>query len=172
MIKSWDEVQSYIFFMSFALFAFVFIAILILLSRKKNNKLSRNLYGYFNKLNTKSIYALSLLFVNFFLLSFLLIMKINLNYFYIGISILLIVIAFILNNNAFSLIINTFINLINIAIVYLGSLVNVLRIDNNAPVFYILQIFMNVLGLLFFIFTTMKFMKNLNRKDKIDEKNN
>ena len=63
------------------------------------------------------------------------------------------------------LIINLLINFINIALIFLANLINTLKLDNiNNNIYLFLQIVINLFGLFFYIFTHLKFIKDI-RKD-------
>ena len=116
-------------------------------------------------MKTNEIYTLSLITMNFVFLSYVLIFKIKLNLPIALISTLIIMVAFSLIVKPKKLIINLLINFINIALIFLANLINTLKLDNiNNNIYLFLQIVINLFGLFFYIFTHLKFIKDI-RKD-------
>ena len=144
----------------FAIFL-IFLVIFVLLTSKKKGKKNIYLTGLLIDMDNKQIFALALILINFLLLIYTLIFKINLTTSLILVSIFIILLAFIINNKAKYMLINGTINLVNISIIYLANLVNTLRVDNTGFTYLLLQIVLNIFGILFYIFTTFKFIKNL-----------
>lgn len=156
--------QKYLFLLViFALFiVFIFALTLIIKNKKGSNYY---LYGLLMNMKTNEIYTLSLITMNFVFLSYVLIFKIKLNLPIALISTLIIMVAFSLIVKPKKLIINLLINFINIALIFLANLINTLKLDNiNNNIYLFLQIVINLFGLFFYIFTHLKFIKDI-RKD-------
>ena len=84
---------------------------------------------------------------------------------------MLIIISYLLVLKPGKLCINLVINLVNIAIIYLANLVDTLRIDNTNNIYFFLQIAVNLFGLFFYMFTSLKFVKDI-RKVKNEKESN
>lgn len=165
-----EILQSYLFFgVIFAIFL-VILVILILFLNKKGSSKSVYLYGLLMDFNNKQIFALTLILMNFLLMIYTLVMKINLTIAYGIISMLLILISFLIIKRYKYMLINGGVNLINIALIYFANLVNVLRVDNSSNLYLILQILVNIFGLLFYLFSTFKFINNIRGKELENEK--
>lgn len=159
-----ELLQKYLFLLViFALFiVFIFALTLVIKNKKGSNYY---LYGLLMNMKTNEIYTLSLIAMNFVFLSYVLIFKIKLNLPIALISTLIIMIAFSLIVKPKKLIINLLINFINIALIFLANLINTLKLDNiNNNIYLFLQIVINLFGLFFYIFTHLKFIKDI-RKD-------
>ncbi len=159
-----ELLQKYLFLLViFALFiVFIFALTLIIKNKKGSNYY---LYGLLMNMKTNEIYTLSLITMNFVFLSYVLIFKIKLNLPIALISTLIIMVAFSLIVKPKKLIINLLINFINIALIFLANLINTLKLDNiNNNIYLFLQIVINLFGLFFYIFTHLKFIKDI-RKD-------
>lgn len=159
-----ELLQKYLFLLViFALFiVFIFALTLVIKNKKGSNYY---LYGLLMNMRTNEIYTLSLIAMNFVFLSYVLIFKIKLNLPIALISTLIIIIAFSLIVKPKKLIINLLINFINIALIFLANLINTLKLDNiNNNIYLFLQIVINLFGLFFYIFTHLKFIKDI-RKD-------
>lgn len=159
-----ELLQKYLFLLViFALFiVFIFALTLVIKNKKGSNYY---LYGLLMNMKTNEIYTLSLIAMNFVFLSYVLIFKIKLNLPIALISTLIIIIAFSLIVKPKKLIINLLINFINIALIFLANLINTLKLDNiNNNIYLFLQIVINLFGLFFYIFTHLKFIKDI-RKD-------
>lgn len=159
-----ELLQKYLFLLViFALFiVFIFTLTLIIKNKKGSNYY---LYGLLMNMKTNEIYTLSLITMNFVFLSYVLIFKIKLNLPIALISTLIIMVAFSLIVKPKKLIINLLINFINIALIFLANLINTLKLDNiNNNIYLFLQIVINLFGLFFYIFTHLKFIKDI-RKD-------
>ena len=159
-----ELLQKYLFLLViFALFiVFIFALTLVIKNKKGTNYY---LYGLLMNMKTNEIYTLSLIAMNFVFLSYVLIFKIKLNLPIALISTLIIIIAFSLIVKPKKLIINLLINFINIALIFLANLINTLKLDNiNNNIYLFLQIVINLFGLFFYIFTHLKFIKDI-RKD-------
>lgn len=159
-----ELLQKYLFLLViFALFiVFIFALTLVIKNKKGSNYY---LYGLLMNMKTNEIYTLSLIAMNFVFLSYVLIFKIKLNLPIALISTLIIMIAFSLIVKPKKLIINLVINFINIALIFLANLINTLKLDNiNNNIYLFLQIVINLFGLFFYIFTHLKFIKDI-RKD-------
>ena len=95
----------------------------------------------------------------------------HLNLAIILVSLILIITSFALVLKPKSLIIDLLINFVNLAVIYLANLINTLKLNQESTKIYLfLQIIINVFGLFFYIFTHLKFLKDI-RKDSY-EKNN
>ena len=112
----------------------------------------------------KQIFSLALILLNFLLITYTLIFKVNLSMALILVCLLMIITSFAILKNAKELLINTAVNGVNISLIYLANLVNTLRIEHGDFTYLILQIIMNVFAILFYIFTTFKFIKNIRGK--------
>lgn len=159
-----ELLQKYLFLLViFALFiVFIFALTLVIKNKKGSNYY---LYGLLMNMKTNEIYTLCLIAMNFVFLSYVLIFKIKLNLPIALISTLIIMIAFSLIVKPKKLIINLLINFINIALIFLANLINTLKLDNiNNNIYLFLQIVINLFGLFFYIFTHLKFIKDI-RKD-------
>lgn len=159
-----ELLQKYLFLLViFALFiVFIFALTLVIKNKKGSNYY---LYGLLMNMKTNEIYTLSLITMNFVFLSYVLIFKIKLNLPIALISTLIIMVAFSLIVKPKKLIINLLINFINIALIFLANLINTLKLDNiNNNIYLFLQIVINLFGLFFYIFTHLKFIKDI-RKD-------
>ncbi|MBQ6840939.1 MAG: hypothetical protein IJO63_02335 [Bacilli bacterium] len=159
-----DILSNYLYFaIVFAVFLVALVITLLIMS-KKGSKKSIYLSGLFMNYTNKQTMALTLIILNFLLLGYTLILKIDLTMAFILVSLFMIILAFAILKNAKYLLINSFINGVNIALIYLANLVNVLRIEHGDFSYLILQIAMNVFAILFYIFTTFKFIKNIRGK--------
>ncbi len=159
-----ELLQKYLFLLViFALFiVFIFALTLVIKNKKGSNYY---LYGLLMNMKTNEIYALSLITMNFVFLSYVLIFKIKLNLPITLLSTLIIMVAFSLIVKPKKLIINLLINFINIALIFLANLINTLKLDNiDNNIYLFLQIVINLFGLFFYIFTHLKFIKDI-RKD-------
>ena len=159
-----ELLQKYLFLLViFALFiVFIFALTLVIKNKKGSNYF---LYGLLMNMKTNEIYALSLITMNFVFLSYVLIFKIKLNLPITLLSTLIIMVAFSLIVKPKKLIINLLINFINIALIFLANLINTLKLDNiDNNIYLFLQIVINLFGLFFYIFTHLKFIKDI-RKD-------
>lgn len=167
-----EILQNYLFFgVIFAIFL-VALVIFLLVFNNKEKKRSIFLYGLLMNMKNTEIFSLCLILINFLLLVYTLIMKIELTLSYAIISMVTIITAFAIIKKGKHLFINSIINMVNIALVYLANLVNTLRLDNPGTTYLILQIAMNVFGMFFYIFATLKFIKNIRNKGDINEENN
>ena len=166
-----EVLNSYLYFgVVFAIFLVALAYLILFVSGKKKRK-SFYLFGLLLDFNNKQIFALSLIIINFLLLVYTLIFKIKLSISFSLISLLLILISFAVLKKAGYLLINGTINVVNLGYIYLANLVNSLRLENTTGS-YILQIMINVLGLLFYLFTSLKFFRNIQGKEYQNEKNN
>ena len=166
-----EVLNSYLYFgVVFAVFLVALAFITVFVSGKKKRK-SFYLFGLLLDFNNKQIFALSLIIINFLLLVYTLIFKIKLSISFSLISLLLILISFAVLKKAGYLLINGTINVVNLGYIYLANLVNSLRLENTTGS-YILEIMINVLGLLFYLFTSLKFFRNIQGKEYQNEKNN
>ena len=165
-----EILHNYLYFgVVFAIFLIALVVFVLLTNRKQSKK---NIYltGFLIDMNNKQIFAISLILINFLLLCYTLIFKINLTSSLILISTFIILLSFIINHKAKYMFINGIINCVNISLIYLANLVNSLKISNNGYLYLVLQIVMNIFGLLFYLFTTIKFIKNI--KGEKDGKSN
>lgn len=165
-----EYLKSYLYFgVIFAIFL-VILVIIILIWNKKGSSKSIYLYGLFMDYKNNQVLALTLILMNFLLMIYTLIMKINLTVAYSIISILLVLISFLVLKRYKYLLINSGINFINIGLIYFANLVNTLRIDNPGALYLTLQILVNVFGLFFYMFSTFKFILNIRGKELKHEK--
>lgn len=165
-----ELLKKYLYFIViFAVFLVFIIALTLFIKRK--NKTNYHLYGLLMNMKNNEIFALSLIALNFIFLSYILIFKIELNLAIILVSLILIITSFALVLKPKSLIIDLLINFVNLAVIYLANLINTLKLNQeSAKIYLFLQIIINVFGLFFYIFTHLKFLKDI-RKDSY-EKNN
>ena len=165
-----ELLKKYLYFIViFAVFLVFIIALTLFIKHK--NKTNYYLYGLLMNMKNNEIFALSLIALNFIFLSYILVFKIELNLAIILVSLILIITAFALVLKPKSLIIDIFINIVNLALIYLANLINTLKLNEDSNKIYLfLQIIINVFGLFFYIFTHLKFLKDI-RKDSY-EKNN
>lgn len=136
----------------------------------KSSKKSIYLYGMFMDYKTPQVWALTLYIMQFLLLSFFLVTKKELSIGLIIICMLFTIIASILSKSFINVIINTLLEGVNLAIIYFGSLVNTLRLQVGNNKYLFLQIAIMFAGLLFYVFTSFIYIKNIRKKDKIDAK--
>lgn len=159
-----EILNNYLYFaIIFAIFLVILVIVLLVMS-KKGTKKSIYLSGLFMNYSNVQVFALSLILINFLLLVYTLIFKLELTKGYILISLFMIMLAFGILKNAKNLLINGLINGVNLGLLYLANLVNVLRIEQGNSMYLVLQIAMNIFGILFYIFTTCKFIKNIRGK--------
>lgn len=159
-----EILNNYLYFaIIFALFLVALVITLLVMS-KKGTKKSIYLSGLFMNYSNVQTFSLSLILINFLLLIYTLIFKLELTKGYILISLFIILLAFGILKNAKHLLINGIINGVNLGLLYLANLVNVLRVEQGGGVYLALQIAMNIFGILFYIFTTFKFVKNIRGK--------
>ena len=164
-----DIINKYIYFI-FVFFIFLLLIIsMFLFANRKGKKRRIYLFGLFMNYNNKQIFALSLMLLNFLLLSYTLILKIPLSKDLICISSLMILISFIILKRYNYVLINGLINIVNISLIYIAHLVNELRLSESTVAYFSLQILMNVFSLFFYIFTTIKFIKNIRGKELNNE---
>ena len=165
-----ELLKKYLYFIViFAVFLVFIIALTLFIKRK--NKTNYHLYGLLMNMKNNEIFALSLIALNFIFLSYILIFKIELNVAIILVSLILIITSFALVLKPKSLIIDLLINFVNLAVIYLANLINTLKLNQESTKIYLfLQIIINVFGLFFYIFTHLKFLKDIS-KDSY-EKNN
>lgn len=165
-----ELLKKYLYFIViFAVFLVFIIALTLFIKHK--NKTNYYLYGLLMNMKNNEIFALSLIALNFIFLSYILIFKIELNLAIILVSLILIITSFALVLKPKSLIIDLLINFVNLAVIYLANLINTLKLNQESTKIYLfLQIIINVFGLFFYIFTHLKFLKDI-RKDSY-EKNN
>ena len=165
-----ELIQKYLFFVIvFALFLVLIFALGLFL--KNNKKSNYAFYGTLMDLKNNEIFALALIIMNYLLLTYFLIFKIKFNISFAIISSLLIIISYLLVLKPSKLCINLVINLVNIAIIYLANLVDTLRIDNTNNIYFFLQIAVNLFGLFFYMFTSLKFVNDI-RKVKNEKESN
>ena len=165
-----ELLKKYLYFIViFAVFLVFIIALTLFIKHK--NKTNYYLYGLLMNMKNNEIFALSLIALNFIFLSYILIFKIELNLAIILVSLILIITSFALVLKPKSIIIDLLINFVNLAVIYLANLINTLKLNQESTKIYLfLQIIINVFGLFFYIFTHLKFLKDI-RKDSY-EKNN
>ena len=164
-----EVLNSYLYFgVVFAVFL-VILAFVFLFANVKKKRKSFYLFGLLLDFNNRQIFALSLIIINFLLLAYTLLFKIKISISFILVSSFLILLAFALLKSAKYLLINGTINLINLGYIYLANLVNTLRLEKTAGS-YILQILINILGVFFYLFTSLKFFRNIQRKEYSHEK--
>ena len=167
-----EVLSSYLYFLVvFAVFL-VFLVFFILFTGKKRKMKSFYLFGLLLDFNNKQVLALTFIIINYLLLVYTLLFKVPLSLAFGLISSLLILLSFGILKKAKYLLINGGINVINIGLIYLANLVNTLRTDNASTLYYILQILINAFGVLFYTFTSLKFFRNIQSKEFINEENN
>lgn len=172
MTRIREILQNYLFFgVVFAIFLVVFVMFLLIVTHMKNKK-RIYFYGLLVGLNNREIFSLSLIILNALFLMYTLVMKIELSMPIIFISMVMVLFSFLIINSPMHFIVNGGINIVNLALIYLAGLVNTLRVDNDSTAYYVLQIMMNVFGLLFYLFTALKFVKNIHKKEIVYEENN
>ncbi|MBE6148985.1 MAG: hypothetical protein E7167_05850 [Firmicutes bacterium] len=159
-----EILSNYLYFaIIFAIFLVTLVITLFVLS-KKGSKKSVYLSGLFMNYSNAQTFALTLILLNFLLLVYTLIFKLELTMAFGLVSLLMIIISFSVLKNAKNLLINFGINIVNIALIYLANLTNTLRIEHGDFSYLILQIVLNIFAILFYIFTTCKFIKNIRGK--------
>jgi hypothetical protein len=164
-----EVLSDYLYFGILFIIVLLIIGVFILLTNKKGKKKNIYLTGLLLKLDNKAILSLTFIIINFLLLAYTLLLKINLTLSFALISSLLIVLAFFLVKDAKNVLFNGAINGVNISLIYLANLINNLRLDNPDTLYLTLQIVMNFFGLIFFMFTSVKFVKNLRVKGDKNE---
>lgn len=164
-----EVLNSYLYFgVIFAIFLVILAFFILFVSGKKKRK-SYYLFGLLLDFDNKQIFALSLIVINFLLLVYTLLFKIKLSISFILVSLFLILLAYAVLKNAKYMLINGIINLVNLGYIYLANLVNTLRIEKTAGS-YVLQILINILGVFFYLFTSLKFFRNIQGKEYRNEK--
>ena len=159
-----EVLSNYLYFaIVFAVFL-VILVITLLIMNKKGSKRSIYLSGLFMNYTDKQIFSLALILLNFLLITYTLVFKVDLSMALILVCLLMIITSFAILKNAKELLINTTINGVNISLIYLANLVNTLRIEHGDFTYLVLQIIMNVFAILFYILTTFKFIKNIRGK--------
>ena len=158
-----------IFVIVFAL-CLVGIICLALIYGSKSPKKSIYLYGMFIDYKNSHIWSLTLFIMQYLLLCYSLATKKELTLSLGIICMILIIIASILNKRILNIFINILIETVNLAIVYFGSLVDTLRNQAGETKYLFLQIAIMFAGLLFYTFTTFKFIKDIRRKDELNAK--
>ncbi|MBE6155806.1 MAG: hypothetical protein E7164_03510 [Firmicutes bacterium] len=159
-----EILSDYLYFaIIFALFL-VALVITLLVLNKKGSKKSIYLSGLFMNYSNVQILSLTFIIINFLLLVYTLIFKVDLTRSLVLVCLLLIMLSFILLKKAKIMLINSVINGVNIGVIYLANLVNLLRLESNDFTYLILQIVMNIFAILFYLFTTCKFIKNIRGK--------
>ena len=156
-----EILNNYLYFgLIFGIFL-IFLTIVLLVISKNKNKKNIYLTGLLIDMDNKQIMALSLILLNYLLLIYTLIFKVTLTISFALVSLFIILLSFIINMKAKHMLINGTINIVNISLIYLANLINTVRLDNLGFTYLILQIVMNIFGILFYTFTTIKFIKNL-----------
>lgn len=155
----------------FAIFLVALLGIIVFFNQF-SNKRRIHLYGLLMDLNNMQILALSLIIINFLLLAYVLVTKLSLSVAVAIVSFILIFLAFLLNKNYKYLVINSLMNLVSIGLVYLANLVNELRLASSSEMYFILQVLVNVFGLLFYLISAIKYIKNIRTKGGSYAKNN
>jgi hypothetical protein len=158
-----------IFVIVFALCLVVIFAFTLYYGSKSAKK-SIYLYGMFMDYKTPQIWALTMFIMQFLLLGFFLITKKELSIGLIVICMLFTIIGSILSKSIINVIMNTILEAVNLAIIYFGSLVNTLRVQVGNNKYLFLQIAIMFAGLLFYVFTTFIYVKNIRKRDKINAK--
>lgn len=160
-----EILQDYLLFVIlFAIFLVVFVVFLLIVTRAKNKR-KIYFYGFLLDLNNKQILAMSLIIINALFLIYTLVMKINLGVPIIIISMLMILTSYLIIGQYKYFLINGVINVVNIALIFLAGLINSLRLDSDSTLYYVLQVAMNVFGIFFYLFTALKFLKNIHKKE-------
>ncbi len=166
-----EFVQKYLYFVIvFSLFLVLMFAFYFIL--KKGGKKNYNLYGMFLNLKNNEIFSLSLIITNYLFLTYFLIFKIKFNTSFALVSELLIFISFIIILKWKELFINLLINGVNISTIYLAGLINEIKLVNTDNyLYFFLQVAINLFGLFFYMFTHLKFIKDI-RKVKNEKESN
>lgn len=165
-----EVLNSYLYFgVVFAIFL-VFLAYVILFVMGKQKRKSFYLFGLLLDFSNQQIFALSFIIINFLLLSYTLLFKIDLSVSFALVSTFLILMSYAIIKQWKYVLINGIINLVNVGYIYLANLINTLRLEKTTGS-YILQILINILGILFYLFTSLKFFRNIQRKEYQNEKN-
>lgn len=159
-----EILSDYLYFaIVFAVFLVILVFALLIMSKKGSRK-SIYLSGLFMNYKNSEVFALSLILINFLLLVYTLVFKVKLTIGYILVSLFIIMLAYLILKGFKYVLINGAINGVNLGLLYLANLVDTLRVENVGGVYLALQIAMNVFGILFYIFTTFKFIRNIRGK--------
>ena len=159
-----------IFVIVFALFL-VLIFIFALYYGKKSAKKSVYLYGLFLDFKKSHIMSLTLFMMQYLLLCYFLATKKEVTLALCIICISFTLVASILNKNILNVIVNLVMEVVNILVVYFGSLVNTLRIQTDNKMYLILQITIIFTGLVFYTFTMTKYFVDIRKRDLKHVKN-
>ena len=160
----------------YSVFIIIFIivlAIIFVLSicfNKKKIKKSIYLYGMFVDYKTNQIWALVCFISQFLLLVFSLVTKQALNVPISLICLLLVFIGAVLSGDLLNMLINTIICGVNLLVLYYGGLVDVLRDQTGDSNYLLLQIAIMFAGLLLYVFTLLKFVNDIRKKDRLNVK--
>ncbi len=157
------------FIIFFGIVLAILLGILVFLTKGKK-KVNVYIKGLFMNLSDKQILALTLCIIDTLLLIYTLVFKIKLSLSLGIVLFLLILIPFILLKNIKFLLSNVLLNSIGIGILYLANLINNLRIQDNLTVYYLMQIGINILGIFFYLFSFIKYLKNIREIEDLNEK--
>ena len=165
-----EVLNSYLYFgVVFAIFLVALAYLILFVSGKKKRK-SYYLFGLLLDFNNRQILALSLIIINFLLLVYTLLFKIKLSLSFTLVSLFLILMSYAVLKKFQYVLLNGGINLINIGLIYLANLINTLRLENTGIWYYILQVLINAFGVTFYLFTSLKFFRNIQEKEYHSEK--
>lgn len=166
-----EFIQKYLFLVIvFSLFLVLIFALYFII--KKQGKNNYNLYGMFLNLKNNEIFALSLIIINYLFLTYFLIFKLDFSIAFAVVSEILILLSFILVLKWKALFINLLINGVNVSTIYLANLINEIKLANTDNyIYFFLQVAINLFGLFFYMFTHLKFIKDI-RKVKNEKENN
>ena len=107
-----------------------------------------------------------------FSLFLVLIFKLDFSISFAVVSEILILLSFILVLKWKALFINLLINGVNVSTIYLANLINEIKLANTDNyIYFFLQVAINLFGLFFYMFTHLKFIKDI-RKVKNEKENN
>lgn len=165
-----EVLSSYLYFgVIFAIFLVILAYLILFVSSKKKRK-SYYLFGLLIGFDNKQILALTLIIINYLLLVYTLLFKVKLSLSFGLVSLFLILLSFVFLKKYLFVLVNGGINLVNIGLIYLANQINTLRLDNPDQLYYLLQIAINVFGILFYTFTSLKFFRNIQEKEYHSEK--
>ena len=162
--------SKYSIFIIIFIVALAIIFVLSICFKKNKIKKSIYLYGMFVDYKTSQIWALVCFTLQFLLLVFSLVTKQALN---VPISIICLLLVFIgafLSGDLLNILINTIICGVNLLVLYYGGLVDVLRDQTGDNRYLLLQIAIMFAGILLYIFTFLKFVNDIRKKDRLNVK--
>lgn len=127
---------------------------------KKKKKKSYALKGLLLDLSKWDVLAMSFVLVNSVLLFYFLVFKLEINSALFICSNVFLIGSFILHRSLKNFI-NIFINILNIAVIYLNTYIISLSNVLDRKIYLLTQISVNVFGILFFLFTMLYFIKSI-----------